>query len=1006
MIPDIKKPLLGTIEPFQKSFNELKNIWRKSRESVKVMLENNALNGKVYGALTPDENQSGISRRQVKVMSLIRAMDRFVDDSSTGFPLFEDFEKFTLSKIKSSTRKKSLSPVHQVFDICENFYLLNKILQKEMDRYIIFLKKEFLRYAKTELFIRKKKKNILFFDDLLLYVEKGLEKKGKNPLLDSVRGKYLAALIDEFQDTDSVQYKIFSRLFNSKNHILFMIGDPKQSIYGFRGADIFSYMNAASNADSKFTLLENWRSEPGLITAVNTIFSNKTEPFIFNKITFQKAVPGITERRLPDNFRQPFTIRYLSSETFGEKGKPVRKQDAVLKISDDVAEEIACLISSEGERESDIAVLVRTNRQAGVIKQCLSSRNIPSVLYNSDNIFDSHEALEMEWLLASVSDPNNLRTLKTAMVTDMLGVTCENLDAAGDDPVWWEMRILRFNEYFNLLNKHGFIRMFGLLMRLENIRERILLFPDGERRLTNILHLAEILQQVSLEKKIGPTGLAKWLSEQRDPLSSRLEEDQLRLESDENAVNIVTIHKSKGLEYKIVFCPFAWEGSTMIDNDVFFHDTSPDRTLVLDIGSDKKGSHLLRAQKELLAENLRILYVALTRAKSRCYLSWGRINTAQTSAVSYLFHHRDVAFTDDVVTTLKKTFSIKKDKDLLDDLRYLEDNSENTIKLTTIPVTGKMNILFPGSKSINLCKRKFSGKIDTTWKISSYSSMVTKHLFESDAADYDKFADYFPGESADYSESVDKKDIFSFPGGAHSGIFFHDIFERLDFVRDDALYRKTFVTDKLKEYQFDSCWENTVCKMVKNVLSTPLFDGDDKLLLSSVTCDERINEMEFYFPLKMTSGTKLKEIFTNYGGNDTVCDFSRQLGKLAFFPAKGYMKGYIDMIFFSNGRYYLVDWKSNFLGNTMGDYNRKRLDKIMQKDYYILQYHLYTLALHQYLKTRMQGYGYEKDFGGVFYIFIKGVDPEYGPEFGIYRDKPGKSMIDKLGKALIPDYRA
>ncbi|PQP34363.1 exodeoxyribonuclease V subunit beta, partial [Desulfobacteraceae bacterium SEEP-SAG9] len=306
----------------------------------------------------------------------------------------------------------------------------------------------------------------------------------------------------------------------------------------------------------KYTLADNWRSEPGLITAINTIFSNVTMPFVFDAIPFENGNPGQRSLCEKEKLQTPLKLWYLIPAKVSKKNKLLRKTEAVQLISRTVASEIARIISPSLETATtrvpagDIAILVRTNRQARIIRDHLSEKRIPCVLYSSESIFDSPEAMEMEIILASIAKPANERRLRAALVTDLMGVPGDDLNFSENEPAWWEPRLTRLREYFQVWQTYGFIRMFRLFLTQEKVKERLLAFPDGERRLTNILHLSEILHQVSFEKNQGMTALLKWLHEQRDPATPRLEAHQLRLESDALAVKIVTIHKSKGLEYE------------------------------------------------------------------------------------------------------------------------------------------------------------------------------------------------------------------------------------------------------------------------------------------------------------------------------------------------------------------------------------------------------------------------------------------------------------------------
>jgi len=1011
IVPELEKPDLASLDDFRSMFGRLQTIWPNSRIQVTHLLKDSSLNGSIYGSLKTVAMQTGVSKRDLMVASMIALMNKFVDEKSIGFPLFKGFVKFTTTKIKDSARKNYRPLSHEYFDICDELYHKGVSLESEMDTYLMYFKAQCFKFTREQLLVRKKQNNIQFYDDLLIKLKNALEDKGGKKLAKIIREKYSAALVDEFQDTDSFQYNIFTRIFDSKKSTLFMIGDPKQSIYGFRGADIFSYMKAARNTDSKYTLIKNWRSSPNLITAVNTIFSNTNKPFVFDKIGFEKGISGKKIESMNERSLSALTLWYLGANKKTDTPKPLSKTESVPIIARAVADEISRLIlgnknsSSHNINAKDIAVLVRTNRQAQIIKKNLSLKSIPSVLHHTGNIFHTHEAMEMERILLSIAEPGNERAFNTAVVTDILGVVGEDLDSVSGEPFGLETKSGKFREYFRLWTRYGFIRMFRLLMAEEKVRERLLSFPDGERRLTNLLHLAEILHQESSEKKLGIKSLLKWLSEQRNAEMPESETHQLRLESDDQAVQIITIHKSKGLEFPVVFCPFAWEGSLIKDNEILFHDTDKNETLTLDLGSKNFDTHLAIAQIECLAENLRLLYVAITRAIHKCYLVWGRFNTAETSAIAYLLHYKgqpeDIFLRKNLLTSIRKDVLEKNEEDLFEDLKQLSTQSEGAIKIVPLPQGDTMEYLPSEDKKEGLSCRHFSEKIDTTWNISSFSHLISKRALDAELPDRDVTHDLYTPITENDLHLYKSENIFSFPKGTRAGIFFHDVFEHLDFAENCREERIELVSNKLKEYRFESKWQETVCTMVDNVLSAAICMNNITLMLSSVQCRNRITEMEFYFPLKPVSPNRLRDIFADYGGIDLVDDFPDRLGKLNFSLTKGFMKGYIDMVFYDQNRFWLVDWKSNYLGSRVEDYGKNVLNNVMSKNFYILQYHLYVIALHQYLQLRMPEFSYERHFGGVFYIFIRGVDPDKGPEFGIYKDIPDKTLVDALLKELI-----
>ena len=1019
IIPQIGRPELESLNAFRKAYHHVRKQWLSARPAVEKALRDPSLSGTQYGSLKARRKDANITKRDRTVLSMVKDMDQYVAPNNTGFPLFKNFEKFTAHKIKSSTRKGQTPPVHDFFNFCDDLHRCAAELETELQHCWVYLKTHFLAAAPIELKAQKSQKNIQFFDDLLILVKQALASESGNPLADAVRQKYHAALVDEFQDTDSVQYEIFSRLFSDPGSLLFMIGDPKQAIYSFRGADIFSYLKAARDAQSKFTLTDNWRSEPQLIAATNTLFSNLKQPFLFKDIKFEPARAGKNHTGKPQKGLTPMTIWYLDSRRYSDKGRPVPKTAATRLLAEAVAEEIFRLISSKSDswRPGDMAVLVRTNRQARLINRCLSARGLPSVLHSTGNIFDSREAMEIEKILLSISAPNNPGFLKAALTMDMMGARGEDLLAADMDVDLWEDQWMRVREYAQLWQRWGFMQMFRTFMSKEHVRQRLLAYTDGERRLTNVLHLAEIIHQESIHRNLGMNGILKWLAEQRDPQTSRLEEHQLRLESDAHAVQIVTIHKSKGLEYPVVFCPYGWEGSFVKDHDIIFHKPDAftnEHHLTMDLGSDSHTTHLIYAQNELLAENIRLLYVALTRAQCKCYLAWGRINTAESSALAYLLHAQPGPQANlqsaDLVADLKLQVNAKSDAHRLADLRSLVKKSAGSIEVVPLPEPSQDRLWAQPDRSGTLSCRHFSGSIDTRWKVSSYSALISRQTADIDLPDRDALGEFArhladAGDDLDFPDFAAYDNIFAFPKGSRAGNFFHDIFEHIDYTADISTVADETIQHALQAYGFDRAWHNVVAKSITNVLQTPLTPELPELTLARIDFDERINEMEFYFPLKTIQPSTLQAVFKRNGHHQDGRNFPVQMEKLIFNPVSGFLKGFIDLVFRYQDRVYLVDWKSNYLGPTIDHYRRDALGDAMRSNFYILQYHLYVLALCQHLRLKDSAFQYEDGFGGVAYIFIRGIDQRRSPEFGMYFDRPKITLVNALGKALIPNFK-
>lgn len=996
---------------FQACFETLRQAWFQARDEVQSLL-------------TTTEGLHRGRYRKDRIPGWIEAMDAFFAGDGLGCILPEVFEKFTTGGLRAATRKGCRHPSHPVFDLCEAMQAVQQALVDQFNRVLLGLRLKFIETVRLELAERKRDRNTLFFDDLLLMLEGALRGPGGEHLAAVVRNRFQAALIDEFQDTDAIQYAIFERIFGRGKSTLFLIGDPKQAIYGFRGADIFTYLYASRQVSRRFTLGENWRSEPALIQAVNTVFRSAKNAFVYEDIAFQPVNPAPKERheRLAVDGRPalPLQIWLMEADKHAEAA-PISRRVLEEVVPRAVAGEVSQLLTGSGQgavtlgdrplRPGDLAVLVRRNAEARLVQAALADLGIHAVLYDIGNLFDSHEALEVERLLVALLEPADAKLLKVALTTTMLGVTGEELVRLLQDEAAWEAWLIRFGDYHELWRRHGFFRMFRCLLRQEAVLPRLMALVEGERRCTNVLHLAEVLHQAAVDNHLGMVGLVKWLAAHRDAAAPHLEEHQLRLESDENAVKIATIHKSKGMEYPIVFCPFLGDRSTLRikDEGVVFHDQENAGRLTIDLGSPMLDEHVRQAQKEQLAENLRLLYVTMTRAKHRCTLVWGRFRDAGTAAPAYLFHQPREAAADDLPDAVASRYATLQEGELRDDLRQLEANAAGSIAVLELPVTKGVRQPTHDEASGALRCRPFEVVISRDWSISSFSSLVSSQPRRADWADRDDSTPTgIPGEEADKGPPTAPRetlDMFSFPRGTSAGAVLHDLFEHLDFTERDDNTIQALIAAKLKAHGFEDRWVGAVYDMVRRVLEVPLTGEPDGLRLQWVPPADRLNELEFYFPLQRLSGSRLREVFGLCLGSSQNAAVPSAIERLQFRPLEGFMKGFMDLVFRFGERFYLVDWKSNFLGSRLDDYAQEALQKAMTEHFYHLQYHLYVVAIHKYLAARLPGYRYDSHFGGVFYLFLRGVDPVGGSAYGIYRHRPSEATIEALCQKLIGSAR-
>lgn len=826
------------------------------------------------------------------------------------------------------------------------------------DRFVVALQSQFCHWAKAELSRRKMDRRVQSFDDMLTRVDDALRGRRGEQLRRNLRERFPVALIDEFQDTDTVQYSIFSQIYRDGGGPVFLIGDPKQAIYGFRGADVFTYLRAAQIANRRYTLAKNWRSEAKLVAGVGEIFESRDNPFVISGIDLVPVTAAGTRET------EPLTINH-------KRDRPLRfwiaSADDRTRKGSAVAAEIAHLLASNGRIGGEkvmprhIAVLVTNNAQPAEIQTALAQYQIPSVVYSAANIFKSREAAELMCLLLAIAQPTRERIVRAALATEMLGLGTSALERLSGEEAEWEETLNRFASYQADWRDRGFVKMMRAFVIHEKVRARLLCLADGERRLTNLLHLIELLHSACAQDRLGIDGVIGWLRRQMSDAGAVREEYELRLESDEDAVRIVTIHKSKGLEYGITFYPFArkepWRGGKQF---LKFHD---DDELVLDLAESSE--HKKIRDREELAESVRQLYVALTRARHRSYVIWQENRQRSKSALAWLLSSETSADSflkqgeSNIGTTARSVFA-GSEAIAVEDLPSREAN-------TFTPIKSDRSLLEP---------RLFHGKIDRNWGIASFSSLVGGKTREPETPDYDSTETLI--ETAPLAPA---QGIHAFPGGTRAGTCLHKILEELDF--SDRSQWQSLISEKLKQFQIGG-FDEIVLGTIARVLGMPLAPGSFGLTDVSA----RIPELEFTFPINDVTPRQLQELFEEI-------DFPKTIGRLEFFPSSGFMKGFVDLVFERDGKFYFADWKSNWLGPDASFYTSENLGRAMAENFYTLQLSIYALALHRYLGRRLPDYDYEKNFGGAFYIFLRGTENESG---GIFHSQPGRTTIERLDR--------
>ncbi len=950
---------------FQQTFDRVSAAWMQARVEIKDLLQSNSgLNGNRY--------------RKSSLANWCQQMDDYLD-SAPSAP-FDKFIKFTTSELAASVKKGGSPPEHPFFDSCEVLAALWGGLSSCYAQALVALKKNLLLYCNQELPVRKARAHIQSFDDLLLDLDRALSGEHGAELIEAIRQRYSAVLIDEFQDTDPVQYRIFSTITRGSGMPVFLVGDPKQAIYSFRGADVFAYHRAREDAENRYTLKTNWRSDPKLIRAINALFTQSDASFLYDWIPFYEVDAATKPRDTlqdGDDIAAPFRVWLMPDEE-----RVISRQEAECLATRATAVEIARLLQQGGEDQArmgdrnlnggDVAVLVRTHRQGKQVARQLRELGVYSVQQSRENIFHSHEATELLRVLSAIVEPARQPRIMAALATDMLGLNSNDIEQLQVDEQLLEWKLELFRGYHQLWLENGFVRMFRQLLSHEQVAQRLLGRINGERRFTNLQHLGELLHQKESATQPGMEGLIKWLSRQSHSSDPTSEEQELRLESDEDLVQIITIHKSKGLEYPIVFCPFLWADKIFAEdkrNGYCFHDTQADCKPVLELGSARIDTDRKFAIQEEQAENLRLLYVALTRAQHRCYITWGNISGAEKSALAWLLKPAgcDQISLDEF---------IKK--------------AEGGVWVGPIPEGEGAVVQSSKNRDETGAAKQFTRWFDMRPRVTSFSALTLGHV--SDQPDYD----LQPSMPAERSVAYN---IFAFPRGARAGRCIHSIFEQIDFTHYERESLEELIENRLLLNGFEADWRVVIADMVESVLAVPL-KADTTLLLNTVGAKQRLVELEFYFPLAPIRAEGLRTLLLEHGFAST--DEMRQaIEHINFADVSGFMKGFIDLVFEVNGCFYLADYKSNWLGDGLNAYASDALVQVMAQQAYYLQYLFYSVALHRYLNLRLPNYNYEEHFGGVFYLFVRGMQPAAGSEYGVYWDKPSQPLIEALDCYLV-----
>jgi exodeoxyribonuclease V beta subunit len=874
-----------------------------------------------------------------------------------------------------------------------------------------------LRFAaavRAEVARRKRVRRLYTYDDMLTRLADALADPARGAPA-RLRARYRVVLVDEFQDTDPVQWDILRHAFHGHTTLV-LIGDPKQAIYAFRGADVVSYLDATEAAHHHATLARNWRSDAPLLAALDTVFAGAA--LGDRRITVHPVGSAYAGQRLRGApVDTPFRLRVASRVGLP---RPPKRDLAVVGpardlVARDAAADIAALLASPAHvagdpvRPGDVAVLVRTNDQGGKIRDALAAAGVPAVLSGTASVFGTPIAHDWLTLLEALEQPRAHR-VRAAALTCFLGRTVAELCGDGADDLLDELGgTLR--SWAVVLHERGVAALLEAVTTGTGLPRRLLSGTDGERLLTDLRHVAQALHAAAVADHLGPVALADWLRRRiADAEQDVGAERSRRLESDAAAVQIITIHRSKGLEFPIVYVPYSWDRNVRDPDVPLLHDESGAR--VLDVGGETGEGwkeRCARHRAEEAGEDLRLLYVALTRAGCQVVTWWVPSTTTSSSPLHRLLIGRPAAGTEPA-----EAYRVPPDTAALAALRQLACPE---IAVEQVPCGADAPSAGPGFAAVPtepgaLRAAEFGRRLDTAWRRTSYTALTATAghgpgvASEPEEAGTDDEADIEP--DATVAAPTDVAAIASpmaeLPLGAGFGTLVHAIFETADLTAGDLLAELTaHAREQLARNPTAGVDAEELAAALLPAARTPLGPLAGGLRLADIAPRDRLAELDFEMPLAggddpsavVTLGALVPVLRRHLPAGDPLVRYPDVLAELAEQPLRGYLTGSIDAVLrLPDGRFVVVDYKTNWLGPigpegreplTAAHYAPPLLAEAMIAAQYPLQSLLYAVALHRYLRWRLAGYDPEQHLGGVLYLFVRGM---CGPDTPVVDDVP------------------
>jgi exodeoxyribonuclease V beta subunit len=995
VVDDLTEALHRSQAPRRDAEHMARQIWQADADIIEQMLREAVL-GKVLknNIFNPD-----------KVNRELIALREWLDGAEADDELLE---RYTQAKLDSAVSKNSTPPTHAAFAAVQTLVDIRKadaplrplLLSHAMPWISARIDKIRERQARPG------------FDDMLRQLDAALNGPHGAQLAETIATQYPLALIDEFQDTDPLQWNIFQRIYAARPETaLLLIGDPKQAIYAFRGADIHTYLAARDEAQQPtWTLTTNYRSTSGLVAAVNRIYqyadNQPLGAFAFGRGTqglpFTPVHHGGSKRSLMYD-GQPIAAMRLEvlardKSLPGGMYMEVAAAHAAAHMVDllNAAQSGHCAFIDEhgiqtALRPSDMAVLVRSGREANAIRTALRQRGVASVYVSErDSIYASAEAPDVLLWLQACAMPSSDRAMRAALASMTMDRSLEELDRLNHDEAYWEHCGEQFRSLQTSWQRHGVLAMLHNLLHAFDLPARLLTKPHGERALTNLQHLAELLQHAATQLD-GEHAVIRYLTMQmtraNEGVAETSEEQIVRLESEADLVRVITIHKSKGLQYPVVMLPFASRFQDAPKGSVqTWHDDQGHPWIDLQPDHDTQQ----RIDNERLQEDLRLLYVALTRAEHACWL--GVACTIDGVRKTPVLHRSAFGYVLSGGEPIAPEVLLGRLEALRGDMYDIQIGIAAETPATQLyHAQQRLPALRPA--------RSYRLPLPEPWWIASYSSLThgTGEVMRASApetATQDVLTET-ARESVERMAMENEQGIHAFPRGAEPGTFLHDL---LEWVAEAGFASATQDQALLEQYIVRRCqrrgwsnWAPLLIQWLPVLLHTPLaLPGGGSLTLAHMDNRQRYQaELEFWFEANQVDTQRLDQLVSRY----TLQGAPRPT--LPPNRINGMLKGFIDLIVEQDGRYYVIDYKSNWLGDNAAAYTPAAMHEATLHSRYDLQYAIYTLALHRQLRARMADYDYEQHVGGVLYLYLRGVDHD---GHGVHAERLPYALIEAMDR--------